>query len=199
MSIQKKCNICGKEFTAKNDKGIYCSKSCRVKAFRKREKVEKTELEKNISENYAEELSFFKMRLNSMYEDVHKLQTEMLSVTKYMMVFAEKIGQIPQREDTTSLKERISDLSERIEDKIEKMNLSNEEKIEKNEYNIRLIGLKITEIANAINRINERTGDSLTPKADVINKILNSDMIPDLVDKFVNRKPKTADKINEAS
>jgi len=36
--LEKKCVICGKNFTLKNDKGMYCGDSCRVKAFRRRKK-----------------------------------------------------------------------------------------------------------------------------------------------------------------
>jgi len=194
MSIQKKCTVCGKEFTAKNDKGIYCSNSCRVKAYRQREKGEQNELAKNITEEYSEELSFFRLRMNDMYEDVQKLQSEMVSVTKYLYSFAEKIAGIPHIPDTGEIKTDIKDLSNRLDDEIYKLKSANEEKIEKNYDNIRLIGFKLNEFADAINRIDDRTDNSTSnnSRADMVDKILDSDMIPDLVDKFVNRNPKAS-------
>jgi len=36
--LLKKCVICEKNFTPKNDKGMYCGDSCRLKAFRSRKK-----------------------------------------------------------------------------------------------------------------------------------------------------------------
>ena len=195
MSIQKKCTVCGKEFTAKNDKGIYCSNSCRVKAYRQREKGEQNELAKNITEEYSEELSLFRLRLNDMYEDVQKLQSEMVTVTKYLYSFAEKIASIPHIPDMSELKYDIKDLSDRFDDEIYKLKSANEEKIEKNYDNIRMIGFKLNEFADAINRINDRTDNSTSSniKADMIDKILDSDMIPDLVDKIVNRKTNTSE------
>jgi len=91
MSIQKKCTIFDKEFTAKNDKGIYCCNSCRVKAYRKREKEGQNASANKIIEEYEGELFFFRSELNDMYKDVHKLQSEMLTVTKYLYSFAEKL------------------------------------------------------------------------------------------------------------
>lgn len=195
MSIQKKCTVCGNEFTAKNDKGIYCSNSCRVKAYRQREKGEQNELAKNITEEYSEELSFFRLRMNDMYEDVQKLQSEMVSVTKYLYSFAEKIAAIPHFPDMGEIKTDIKDLSNRFDDEIYKLKSANEEKIEKNYDNIRMIGFKLNEFADAINRINDRTDNSTSSniKADMIDKILDSDMIPDLVDKIVNRKTNTSE------
>jgi len=65
----------------------------------------------------------------------------------------------------SDIKTDIMDLSERFD-----------EKIEKNENNIRLIGLKINEFADAINRINSSASNN--SRADMIDKILDSDMIP---------------------
>jgi len=191
MRIQKKCTVCGKEFIAKNDKGIYCSNSCRVKAYRKREKEGQSELAKNIIQEYSEELSYFRFRMNDMHKNVQKLQNEMVSVTKYLYSFAEKIASIPHIPDVSGIKTDIMDMSERFEEKIEKIKISNEEKIEKNDNNIRLIGLKINEFADAINRINSSVSNNT--RADMIDKILDSDMIPDLVDKFVSRKKNTSE------
>ena len=195
MSIQKKCTVCGKEFTAKNDKGIYCSNSCRVKAYREKEKGEKgeqDELAKNISKTYAEELSFFKMRLNDMHKDVQKLQSEMVTVTKYLYSFTEKVASIPDMQMLTS---DINDLSDKFNDEINLMKNKYEEKIEKNDYNIRLIGLELIKIGGAINRINNKIDNSSSNniRADMLDKILNSDMIPDLVDKFIKRKSETSE------
>jgi phenylalanyl-tRNA synthetase alpha subunit len=192
MAINKKCTVCGKEFEAKNEKGTYCSNSCRVKAYRIRTKEEKQELEKNISEEYAEELSFFRMRMNEMYNDVHKPQNEMVTVTKYLYSFAEKIARIPDFQETRNIKNDIKDLSESFEKKIEKLKVSFEEKIERNDNNIRTIGLKINEFAYEINRINDNNAVN-NSRADMIDKILDSDMIPDIVDKFVKRKPNTTE------
>ncbi|NOZ45172.1 MAG: DUF2256 domain-containing protein [Chlorobi bacterium] len=151
MSISKKCVVCGKEFTAKNDKGMYCSPSCRVKAHRKREKGEQSELAKNITEEYFEELSFFRMQLNDIYEDVHKLQSEMVSVTKYLYAFAEKVIGIPDFQDMIVLKNDISDLSDKLNDEISDLKEKHEEKIIKNDENIKMLGFKINQIVHIIN------------------------------------------------
>jgi hypothetical protein len=189
MSLTKNCTVCDKEFTTKNDKGIYCSNSCRVKAYRIRTKEEKQVLEKNISEEYAEELSFFRTKLNHLFEEVDNIKSEMATVTKYMMVFAEKIGDIPRINNTSSLESRIDELASKLDNEIYKLNDSienkldrYEQKIEKNDDNIKTIGLKINEIVHILNNIPE--GNSM---GSTIDKILENEKFNSVVDVLINK------------
>jgi hypothetical protein len=201
MSLTKNCIVCDKEFIAKNDKGIYCSNSCRVKAYRIRTKEEKQVLEKNISEEYAEELSFFRTKLNHLFEQVDNIKSEMASVTKYMIVFAEKIVDIPRINNTNSLESRIDELTSKLENELIKLNDSvekklerHEQKIEKNDDNIKTIGLKINEIVHILNNVPE--GNSM---GSAVDKILENKKFNSVVDVLINKVSGKKDKVNEAS
>ena len=200
MSLTKNCIVCNKEFTTKNDKGIYCSNSCRVKAYRIRTKEEKQVLEKNISEEYAEELSFFRTKLNHLFEEVDNIKSEMATVTKYMMVFAEKIGDIPRINNTSSLESRIDELASKLDNEIYMLNDSighkldrYEQKIEKNDDNIKTIGLKINEIVHLINNIPE--GNSM---GSAVDKILENEKFNSVVDMLINKVSEKKEKASEA-
>ena len=45
MEIDKICVVCGRKFVAKNNKGIYCSNSCRMIAYRRRNLLYKSQEE----------------------------------------------------------------------------------------------------------------------------------------------------------
>jgi hypothetical protein len=49
MVINVLCTICGKEFTAKSRKALYCSGSCRIKASRRRNFKYAWQLEERIA------------------------------------------------------------------------------------------------------------------------------------------------------
>ena len=187
MSIQKKCVVCGNNFIAKNDKGIYCSPSCRVKAHRKREKEGKAELNKTISEEYAAELSFFRAKFSNLFEEVEKLKTDMAVVTKYLYSFSSKIAEIPNNQGSIDIKNRIEDLSDRFDREIYNLKSENTNKINRNEDNIKFIGFKINEFADAINRINENYVLN-NSRTNMLDKILSEDKISKLIDVFINTK-----------
>jgi len=193
MGISKKCIVCDKEFTAKNDKGIYCSPSCRVKAHRKREKEGKTELEKNISENYAAELLHFRTNLNIIFKDVEQLKQDMLSVVKYMNVFTEKVMNISQISDISKIENSISELSDKFEERIDIIQARNERKIESNYDNIRLIGLKINDIVHEINLEKPQSNVEST-----FDKLLANDKIIDFAQNLFSKKTEKDEPKSEA-
>lgn len=200
MSIQKKCTVCGKEFTAKNDKGTYCSNSCRVKAYRKREKEGNNISAKKIIEEYEEDILFFRSQLRDMYDEVSKMRSDVETMKKYMLVFTDKLAKVQSMNDTGSAERDIKNLSYKIDEGINKLRSNLDDRIDKNELNIdknrsniMTAGSKLNEIVYILNNPQNNSGGS------TIDKLLGNENLVDIVDVFMKNVSGKKQKANEAS
>lgn len=200
MSIQKECAVCDKEFEAKNDKGTYCSNSCRVKAYRIREKEGNETSAKKIIEEYEEDIRIFRSQLRDMYDEVTKMRSDVETFKKYMLVFTDKLAEVMSLTDTTGIRHDISSLSHKIDDEINKLKseiddriFKNEMNIDKNDNNIKTVGLKINEIVDILNHPQKDSTGS------AIDKILANENLLGFVDSFMKNVSVKKEKANEAS
>jgi len=200
MSIQKKCTICGKEFTAKNDKGTYCSNSCRVKAYRKREKEGQNISAKKIIEEYEEDILFFRSQMRDMYDEVSKMRADVETMKKYMLVFTDKLAKVQSMNDTGGAERDIKSLSYKIDEGINKLRSDLDDRIDKNELNIdknrsniMTAGSKLNEIVYILYNPQKNSGGS------AIDKLLGNENLVDIVDVFMKNVSGKKEKANEAS
>jgi hypothetical protein len=185
MAINKKCSVCGKDFAAKNDKGIYCSDSCKMKAHRKRKKERKdreNELDLEKSEVYAD---FIENRLTHFENQLLLFHKDMEVLIKYTIEASVLSAKIPL------LKERISDLSDDFQEfkrDHQKFVKDVNEKVEKNTENIKLIAFHFDNLCEKVNSMN---GNKIT---DTLGSVLENDKIMDAVSTVIKNQFKSKER-----
>jgi len=91
MKLKKTCFVCEKTFTAKSNKGLYCSVSCRMVAFRTRNSISLTQKTRfanlsgmkdeilfldNLQQAMAEQNKILHDKYNALVQDYNKLVKE---------------------------------------------------------------------------------------------------------------------------
>jgi hypothetical protein len=190
MSILKKCVVCGKEFTAGNEKGIYCSGKCRSKAQRMREKelfenVSNEEYDRNDTYNALKaDNNLLTERLYEAEKQIMKLNQELQIIIKYVMDFTVSAAKITYFEEKqTQFKELINN----FEIKIAELKKLLYDRTEKNEDNIRNMALYLNEMTNKINSMTDKINSmSENNHPDVLDRLLNNDKIMALLSRVLS-------------
>ncbi len=172
MSITKNCSTCGNEFTAKNDKGTYCSDKCRAKAYRTREKNFINTVSVNNYTVPDERIELLVKKIREFEDQLGFLIREYKIMVPLTVESAKTSASFPLME------ERYSKLYERIRNgeietgKIERL-LS--EKFEKNSDNIQTLALNLQKVIDKVNFMIERGNE------DKFGKLLQNEKLIDIV------------------
>lgn len=141
MSIEKKCTVCGNDFTAKNNKAIYCSNSCRVKAYRHREQQAVKRLDNSVYAASDIDNYILQDKIRELGNRISELQRNFEMIVPYIIEAAsisKKYSYIEKRayENTES----IDKLEEKTDNKYEKLTLE----VDKNQDAINRIFLDMS-------------------------------------------------------
>lgn len=124
MSISKKCEVCSNDFEAKNNKAKYCSNSCRVKAYREREKQSTKKVADSVFVNIETENEILQDKIMEIEHNLTILKREFKLMLPYvieMATISKKYSYIEKNVDLNS--ESINNLKEKTEDVLEKLTL----------------------------------------------------------------------------
>jgi hypothetical protein len=180
MSILKNCVVCDTEFTAENEKGIYCSGKCRSKAQRIRDKkpilnLTNTEYIKQKTEN-----ALLKDRLEEAEKQILKLNREFQIISKYVMDFTVSAAKVTFFEEKQI---QFKELIKKLESKIEEFQKQMYDRTEKNTDNLREMALYLNEITMKINAMTEND------KPDFLDRLFNNDKIMAILSKVLSGTP----------
>jgi hypothetical protein len=181
MDITKNCTICGNEFTAKNDKGMYCSNKCRAKAFRNREKNFINTVSVNNYNVPDERIDLLVKKVKEFEDQLGILISEYKIMVPYIVESAKTSAVFPLME------ERYSKLSERMnngEKETEKIERLLSEKIDKNRDNIQIVAFHLNGVIAKVNSIIEGGNE------DKFGKLLQNEKLMDIVSGIFSDKAK---------
>lgn len=118
FSINKTCQYCGKEFTAKRKEAKFCSASCRTKAYRKRHGIPfpdfSTLVQTNIPSEKENKLLLLNNDLQSLIEKENSLQSNFQNMNKKYLNAIEIYNHNPNnwsRENTNRKKKELSEIN----------------------------------------------------------------------------------------
>jgi hypothetical protein len=181
MDITKNCTICGNEFIAKNDKGMYCSNKCRAKAFRNREKNFINTVSVNNYNVPDERIDLLAKKIKEIEDQLGILISEYKIMVPYIVESAKTSAVFPLME------ERYSKLSERMnngEKETEKIERLLSEKIDKNRDNIQIVAFHLNGVIAKVNSIIEGGNE------DKFGKLLQNEKLMDIVSGIFSDKAK---------
>lgn len=182
MSIQKKCIVCSKEFIAKNDKGIYCSNSCRVKAYRLREK-EREEHEVAVDyENSVVYTNIIEHKIKEFENQFKLIYKDLKSLMNHTVNASVSSAQLPALKER--IKENSSEISE-LKNEIRLLTKDLDEQINKNKENIHLIAFHFDQF---IDKVNSMNGSKIT---ETLGSVLGNEKFIDTVSMFITNKFKS--------
>jgi hypothetical protein len=183
MSITKKCSTCGNEFTAKNDKGTYCSDKCRAKAYRTREKNFINTVSVNNYTVPDERIDLMVKKIKEFEDQLGFLIREYKIMVPYIVESAKTTAVFPLMEERyTKLSEQIDN----VENATEKMERILSEKIEKNRDNIQTVALNLKGVIDKVNFIIERGNEDKFGKHLQNGKLI--DKVSEIFSGKANRK-----------